>query len=39
MVYESWSASVAKPKPPASIAPLALEYVDTTLPSFMEVMV
>jgi hypothetical protein len=39
MVYESLSASVAKPKPPASMAPLALENVDTTFPSFMDVMV
>jgi hypothetical protein len=38
-VYESASASVAKPKPVPGIGPLALCSVDTTFPSFCDVTV
>src|SRR6516225_5580307 len=39
MVYESASASVAKPNPPPGMRPLVLCSVDTTFPSFWEVTV
>jgi hypothetical protein len=39
MVYESASASVAKPKPVPGMGPLALCSLDTTFPSSSDVVV